>query len=117
MPTYYIAMTTDRMTLGPFASYDAAARYATDMCEGGAYVSTRAGVSAYMAGVQHAENHAPHFRESPLSGEWAGESMPEIAATYGLPTDSDEWADDFQDGYEAARSAANLDAELGAGNY
>ena len=62
---------------------------------------------AYRAGVDYAQLHAPYFRENPLSGEWAGESMSEIAYAYGLSTDEDEvsgtlaydWADDFEAGY------------------
>jgi len=39
---------------------------------------------AFLAGQEHALAHAPDFRESPLSGEWAGESVPEIAHADGL---------------------------------
>ena len=64
-------------------------------------------MTAYMAGIDYAMSHAPHFRDAPLSGEYAGESMPEIADAYGLNTSEDEvsgtlasdWADDFEAGY------------------
>ena len=55
--------------------------------------------TAFLAGQEHALRHLPYFRIAPLSGEYAGESMPEIAHAYGLPTDSDDWADDFEAGY------------------
>ena len=60
---------------------------------------------AYLAGIDYANSHAPHFRYAPLSGEWSGESMPEIADAYDLPTDSDDWADDFEEGYFSVASA------------
>ena len=71
---------------------------------------------AYRAGVDYANSHAPHFRDAPLSGEYAGESMPEIADAYELSTDEDEvsgtrayaWADDFEAGYF---SVATYEAE------
>lgn len=39
------------------------------------------------------------WRESPLSGEWAGESMPEIGERYGIDLDDPFVADDFEEGY------------------
>ena len=72
---------------------------------------------AYRAGVDYAQSHSPYFRDAPLSGEYAGESMPEIADAYGLPTDSDDWADDFEDGYFAHVSSVRMDEELGEGQW
>lgn len=59
---------------------------------------------AYEAGQKMAHEHAPYFREAPLSGELAGESMPEIAHQYGIVEDAYgepavDWADDFEEGY------------------
>lgn len=54
---------------------------------------------AYLAGVDMAKSHDPDFRDAPLSGEWAGESMPEIAYAYGLDEDDEFWPDEFEAGY------------------
>lgn len=34
--------------------------------------------AARARGAAHAKQDAPHFLESPLSGEWAGRSIPEL---------------------------------------
>ena len=36
---------------------------------------------------------------SPLSGEWAGESIPELSDRYDLDLDDDDVATDFEDGF------------------
>ena len=82
-------------------------------------------ITAYLAGVDYAQSHAPYFRDAPLSGEFSGESMPEIADAYGLSTDEYEvsgtlayaWADDFEDGYFAHVSTVRNDEELGEGQW
>ena len=55
-------------------------------------------VAAYNAGRDHYE--AVGYREAPLSGEWAGESMGELSMTYGV--DLSEYADAFEDGFHSA---------------
>ncbi len=39
------------------------------------------------------------WRDAPLSGEWAGESMPEIGERYGIDLSDSDNADDFEAGY------------------
>lgn len=36
---------------------------------------------------------------SPLSGEWAGESIPELSRQHGVDLSDDDKATDFEDGY------------------
>jgi hypothetical protein len=50
--------------------------------------------SACRAGREHADSAG--YRDAPLSGEWAGESIPELSATYGI----DLWDEDNQDEFE-----------------
>ncbi len=39
------------------------------------------------------------YRDAPLSGEWAGESIPEISERYGLDLFDSELADKFEEGF------------------
>lgn len=54
---------------------------------------------SYAAGREWAE--AVGHRDSPLSGEWAGESIPEIAAHFGIDLDKFD-LDAFEEGFFAA---------------
>jgi hypothetical protein len=51
--------------------------------------------AAGQAGRDWAE--AAGYRESPLSGEWAGESIPELSDRFGV----DLWDEDLADAFEA----------------
>jgi hypothetical protein len=51
----------------------------------------------FAAGKFLAESHAPYYREYPLSGEWGGESISEIACRFDI--DGDDWEDAFEAGY------------------
>ena len=55
---------------------------------------------AYKAGRDHYESHG--YRENPLSGEWAGESMGELSTQYGIDLSDDEIGDCFIDGFFGA---------------
>lgn len=55
---------------------------------------------AYLAGRRHAEDFG--FRDAPLSGEWAGESIPELSERYDLDLYDDYFASAFEDGFYAA---------------
>ena len=55
---------------------------------------------AYAAGRSHFENVG--HRDAPLSGEWVGESIPELASEFGLDLRDEEQATDFEDGFAAA---------------
>ena len=59
---------------------------------------------AYAAGRAHFENVGP--RDAPLSGEHAAESMPELAAEFGLDFEDDEQATDFEAGFAMAAEVA-----------
>ena len=60
---------------------------------------------AYSAGIQHYLEHG--YRKAPLSGEWAGESIPELSSTYNVDL-ADSWlADQFEDGYWYAFSTVD----------
>ena len=56
--------------------------------------------AAYQCGRDHFE--AVGDRESPLSGEWAGESMGELSTQYGIDLSDPEVADCFEDGFNSA---------------
>jgi hypothetical protein len=62
------------------------------------------GPEAFEAGRSHFENVG--HRDAPLSGEWAGESIPEIASEFGIDLDDDQTASDFEAGFELAAEAA-----------
>ena len=52
---------------------------------------------AYKAGADWFQSVG--HREAPLSGEWSGESMPEIGDWYGIDLSDSGVADDFEDGF------------------
>lgn len=49
-------------------------------------------------------------RESPLSGEWAGESIPEIEDSFGFERDTLD-LDDFEQGFADAENELHLAQE------
>ena len=51
----------------------------------------------YNAGVMWFALVGP--RQAPLSGEWAGESMPEIGDRYGIDLGDEAVADGFEEGF------------------
>ena len=53
--------------------------------------------AAYMAGRDHYLNVG--WREGPLSGEHAGESMGELSMQYGVDLSIPEYAELFEDGF------------------
>lgn len=52
---------------------------------------------ALAAGREHALTHG--WREAPLSGVWAGESIGELSTTYGVDLSVPELQDEFEDGF------------------
>lgn len=65
---------------------------------------------AYAAGVDHAQGFKglPNLDLdllAPLSGEWAGESIPELTALYGVDLFDSDNADEFEDGFYGALSS------------
>ena len=63
--------------------------------------------SAYQSGRDHYE--AVGYREAPLSGEWAGESMGELSTQYGIDLSDCEVADCFEDGFWSAAYDERMD--------
>ena len=59
---------------------------------------------AYKAGQEHYDSYG--WRESPLSGEWAGESILELSREYGIDLSDGDNADDFEDGFDSRRLTA-----------
>lgn len=59
-------------------------------------------IGAFRAGVEHYRNVG--YREYPLSGEWAGESIPELSALYGVDLANSELADCFEEGFSIAQA-------------
>lgn len=59
---------------------------------------------AYKAGVEHFDRFG--YRDSPLSGEWAGESMTELSDDYGIDLFDTDVADLFEHGFEEAYGKA-----------
>jgi hypothetical protein len=55
---------------------------------------------SYLAGKEWYE--VVGYRDAPLSGEWAGESMPEIARYFGIDNDDFD-ADEFEEGFFSAQ--------------
>lgn len=61
----------------------------------GGWIVTEANATDILRALADCELDIP----SPLSGEWAGESIPELSRDYGLDL-ADEWvADTFESGY------------------
>ncbi len=62
-------------------------------------------LSEYFVLVDEAKNaghdwrHQVGYRWSPLSGEWAGESIPEISAQYDIDLFDQDLADAFEEGF------------------
>ena len=54
---------------------------------------------AFLAGKRHAEDYG--WREAPLSGEWSGESVPELSERYDMDLFDDYYATAFEDGFFA----------------
>ena len=52
---------------------------------------------ALAAGREHYFNVG--WREAPLSGEWAGESMGELSMQYGVSLSDQDLASEFEDGF------------------
>ena len=57
---------------------------------------------AYQAGRDHFEDYGD--RDAPLSGLWAGESIPELSTVYGINLHDDDNATDFEDGFYSAQA-------------
>lgn len=70
---------------------------------------------AYVAGKQH---HASvGYRESPLSGEWSGESIPELSEVYQINLTSDWNADAFEEGFTEASEFECVDCASHMGDF
>ena len=65
---------------------------------------------AYRAGRDHFDRFG--YREYPLSGEWAGESMTELSADYSLDLFDDDIATLFEEGFYAAASESDAQIAL-----
>jgi len=57
-----------------------------------------AGELAYLTTSEVAEIDTTDLRD-PLSGEWAGESIPEISSQLGIDLEREELADAYEDSY------------------
>lgn len=55
--------------------------------------------NAYKAGADHLVAYG--YRDAPLSGEWAGESMTELSLEYGIDLHDPDIADLFEQGFFA----------------
>ena len=54
---------------------------------------------AYQAGREWAD--AVGYRDAPLSGEWAGESIPELSDRFGVDLWDDDNATQFEEGFSS----------------
>ena len=63
--------------------------------------------ATYQSGRDHYE--AVGYRDAPLSGEWAGESMGELSTQYGVDLSDAEAADCFEDGFWSAAHDERFD--------
>ena len=52
---------------------------------------------AIQAGIEWA--HTVGYREAPLSGEWSGESIPELSDRFGIDLWDADIADAFEEGF------------------
>ncbi len=52
-----------------------------------------------LQGIEDADPEIMDMQPAPLSGEWAGESIPELSAEYGIDLEDPEIADAFETGY------------------
>ncbi len=59
---------------------------------------------AYQAGVEH--RGAYGYREAPLSGEWGGESIPELSEQYGIDLFDTDNGDLFEQGFYSVNCPA-----------
>lgn len=50
-------------------------------------------------GIEDSDPEIMDMQPEPLSGEWAGESIPELSDYYGLDLEDVDIADAFEDGY------------------
>ena len=57
---------------------------------------------AYAAGYDWGQAE-PNRTSEPLSGEWAGESIPELSRAYGLDLHDSDIADSFEAGFYAGQ--------------
>lgn len=71
-----------------------------------------------LAGYNNGDPEIMDMAPAPLSGEWAGESIPELSEEYGLDLEDDDEANAFEEGFsegfwdEVVRSArAMLESE------
>lgn len=61
-------------------------------------------VAAYDAGKRHFHDYG-YRADGPLSGAWAGESIPELSQQYGFDLWEVDLADAFEEGYADAEMA------------
>lgn len=52
-----------------------------------------------LEGVQSGDPMVMDMCPSPLSGEWSGESIPELSDWFGIDLEDDEIASEFEDGF------------------
>lgn len=55
-----------------------------------------------LKGIEDGDPEIMDMQPAPLSGEWAGESIPELSARYGIDLEDEEIADRFEEAYSQA---------------
>jgi hypothetical protein len=66
-----------------------------------------------LKGINEGDPEVMDMQPAPLSGEWAGESIPALSDLYGLDLFDDEVATEFEDGFtEGFWSVVESDAAL-----
>jgi hypothetical protein len=61
--------------------------------------STQEAICRVLKGFDDGDPEIMDMQPSPLSGEWAGESIPELSERYGVDLGDDEKADQFEQGF------------------
>lgn len=54
---------------------------------------------AILRGIEDGDPEVMDMQPAPLSGEWAGESIPELSDLFGIDLGDDDNATDFETGY------------------
>lgn len=61
--------------------------------------STQESIRKVLKGFDEGDPEIMDLQPSPLSAEWAGESIPELTERYGVALEEDEKADQFEQGF------------------
>ncbi len=61
--------------------------------------TSRDSATRILKGIEDGDPEIMDMQPSPLSGEWAGESISELSAQYGVDLSDDDKASDFEQGF------------------